>query len=40
MAIYFVLLGEGNGNLLQYSCLGSQMDRGVHGGVKSWTRLK
>ena len=22
-------LGEGNGNLLQYSCLGNPMDRGV-----------
>ena len=31
--------GEGNGNLLQYSCLGNPMDRGawwatVHGGCK------
>ena len=31
--------GEGNGNLLQYSCLGNSMDRGawqatVHGGLK------
>ena len=25
---------EGNGNLLQYSCLESSMDRGVHGGHK------
>ena len=37
-------LGEGNGNPLQYSCLGSSMDRGawqatVHGVTKSWTRL-
>ena len=36
--------GEGNGNPLQYSCLGNAMDRGVwqatvHGGLKSWTRL-
>ena len=36
--------GEGNGNPLQYSCLGNPMDRGVwqatvHGGLKSWTRL-
>ena len=36
--------GEGNGNPLQYSCLGNPMDRGawqatVHGGTKSWTRL-
>ena len=34
--------GEGNGNLLQYSCLGNSMDRGawwatVHGVTKSWT---
>ena len=35
---------EGNGNPLQYSCLGNPMDRGasglqVHGIAKSWTRL-
>ena len=35
-------LGEGNGNPLQYSCLGNHMDRGawwgtVHGVAKSWT---
>ena len=35
---------EGNGNLLQYSCLENPMDGGawwaaVHGGAKSWTRL-
>ena len=35
-------LGEGNGNLGQYSCLEDPMDRGVwqatvHGVVKSWT---
>ena len=34
--------GEGNGNLLQYSCLESPIDRGawqaaVHGVAKSWT---
>ena len=35
--------GEGNGNPLQYSCLGNHMDRGawwavtVHGVTKSWT---
>ena len=34
----------GNGNPLQYSCLGNPMDRGVwwatiHGVAKSWTRL-
>ena len=36
--------GEGNGILLQYSCLENPMDRGawwaaVHGVAKSWTRL-
>ena len=36
--------GEGNGNLLQYSCLENLMDRGawraaVHGVTKSWTQL-
>ena len=35
---------EGNGNLLQYSCLGNLMDRGawwatVHGVTKSQTQL-
>ena len=35
-------LGDGNGNPLQYSCLGNPMDRGawqarVHGVTKSWT---
>ena len=34
--------GEGNGNSLQYSCLGNPMDTGawqatVHGVAKSWT---
>ena len=34
-------LGERNGNLLQYACLGNPMDRGawwatVHGVAKSW----
>ena len=34
--------GEGNGNLLQYSCKENYMDRGawwvaVHGVAKSWT---
>ena len=34
--------GEGDGNPLQYSCLGNPMDRGgwwgtVHGATKSWT---
>ena len=37
-------LGEGNGNPLQYSCLGNPMDRGawqatVHGSQKSQTQL-
>ena len=37
--------GEGNGNLLQYSCLENTLDRGawqatVHGVTKSWTQLK
>ena len=36
--------GEGNGNPLQYSCLGTPMNRRawwatVHGVAKSWTRL-
>ena len=36
--------GDGNGNLLQYSCLENPMDRGawratVHGVLKSQTRL-
>ena len=36
--------GEGNGKLLQYSCLGNPMDRGawqatVHGVTNSQTRL-
>ena len=35
---------EGNGNLLQYPCLGNPMDRGawqatVYGVAKSWTQL-
>ena len=35
---------EGNGNPLQYSCLGNPLDRGawraaLHGFAKSWTRL-
>ena len=37
-----ISLGEGNGNPLQYSCLGNPMDRGtwyvtVHGVTKSQT---
>ena len=36
--------GEGDGNPLQYSCLGNSMDRGAwwattHGVTKSWTQL-
>ena len=36
--------GEGNGNLLQYSCLENSMDKGawqttLHGVAKSWTQL-
>jgi len=36
--------GEGNGNPLQYSCLGNPVDGGVwwataHGVPQSWTRL-
>ena len=38
-------LGVGNGNPLQYSCLGNPMDRGawwatVRGVAKSWTQLR
>ena len=37
-------LGGGNGNPLQYCCLGNPMDRGAwqataHGVTKSWTKL-
>ena len=37
-------LGEGNGSLLQFSCLENSMDRGarwttVYGAAESWTRL-
>ena len=36
--------GEGNGNLLRYSCLENSMDRGaqkttVHGVTNNWTRV-
>ena len=46
--MYFIYssmyIGEGNGNPLQYSCVGNPVDRGagwaiVHGVVKSQTRL-
>ena len=38
-------LREGNGNPLQYSCLGNPMDRGawlatVHGVTNSWTQIR
>ena len=33
-------LGEGNGNPLQYSCLGNPMDRGASQAIaKSWIQL-
>ena len=37
--------GEGNGNRLQYACLGNLMDRGVwwatvRGVTQSWTQLR
>ena len=40
----YIQTGEGNGNLLQYSCLENPMDRGarwaaVHAVMKSQTRL-
>ena len=39
-----IVLGEGNGTPLEYSCLGNPMDRGaqwaaVHGAAKRQTRL-
>ena len=38
------VLGEGNGNLIRYSCLGNPKDRGawwatVHSVAKSWTQF-
>ena len=41
---FLSLLGVGNGNPLQYSCLENSMDRGawwavVHGITKSWTHV-
>ena len=41
----FCLIGEGNGNPLQYTCLESPVDKrawwaAVHGVAQSWTRLK
>ena len=44
LSSFYVLFGEGNGTLLQYSCLENPMDGGawqaaVHGVAKSWTRL-
>ena len=43
--LIYITTGEGNGNPLQYSCLGNPMDRGawwapVHWVAKCWTRLK
>ena len=35
---YFLALGEGNGNPLQYSGLENSMDCIVHGAAKSWTQ--
>ena len=40
-----MILGEGNGNPIQYSCLENPMDRGawqaaVHGVTKRWTPLR
>ena len=32
--------GEGNGHLLQYSCLGNPMDRGALLGYSPWGRKK
>ena len=42
--IQYNIIGEGNGNPLQYSCLENPMDGGawqasVHGVAKSWTQL-
>ena len=39
------MIGEGNGNPLQYSCLENPRDRGaylaaVYGVTQSWTRLR
>ena len=41
---FHTIIGEGNGNLLQYYCLKNPMDRGiwwatVHGVTKSQTQL-
>ena len=37
---WLILIGEGNGTPLQYSCLENPMDgRALHGVAKSWTRL-
>ena len=43
--VFQLLVGEGNGNPLQYSCLENPVDRGdlwaaVHGVTQSRTRLK
>ena len=44
LLVHFLVIGEGNGNPLQYSCLENPTDRGawwatVHGVAKSRTRL-
>ena len=43
MTLSINLFGEGNGNLIQYSCLENPMDRGawqatVHEAAKSWAK--
>ena len=32
----YILIGEGNGNPLQYSCLGDTMDRGLWQATVHW----
>ena len=44
-SLLIIVLGEGNGNPLQYSCLDNPVDRGAwwaaaHRVAQSWTRLK
>ena len=44
LVILYILIGEGNSNPLQYSCLENPMDQGawwatIHGVAKSRTRL-
>ena len=45
LSLFTFMIGEGNGNPLQYPCLENPMDRGawgaaVYGVTQSWTRLK